>query len=80
MLKNNQNRQQQPRPQKACHFCTNGVQDIDYKETKVLQRFLSSYAKILPRKKTGVCSKHQRKLAQAIKRARFMAMIPFTTR
>lgn len=66
--------------QKECHFCTNGMTEIDYRDTKMLQRFTSSYAKILPRKKTGVCAKHQRKLAQAIKRARVMALIPFTTR
>lgn len=72
MIKNNQ--------QKACYFCLNGLKEVDYKDTKVLQRFTSSYAKILPRKKTGMCAKHQRKFAQAIKRARIMALIPFTTR
>jgi small subunit ribosomal protein S18 len=66
--------------QKQCFFCANSIKEIDYKDTKNLQRFLSSYAKILPRKKTGVCAKHQRKLAQAVKRARFMALIPYTTR
>ena len=65
---------------KNCYFCMNGLKEIDYKEIRVLQKFLSSYAKILPRKKTGICSKHQRKLAMAVKRARFMALIPFTTR
>jgi len=65
---------------KACYYCVNGLNEIDYKDIKSLKRFLSSYAKILPRKKTGVCSKHQRKLALAIKRSRFMALIPFTTR
>ena len=66
--------------EKNCHFCINGLKEIDYKETQVLQRFTSSYAKILPRKKTGICAKHQRKLAQAVKRARFMALVPFTNR
>lgn len=66
--------------QKYCFFCTNANADMDYKDTKTLQRFLSSYAKILPRKKTGVCSKHQRKLALAVKRARYMALVPYTTR
>ena len=65
---------------KSCYFCVNGLNEIDYKDIKTLKRFISSYAKILPRKKTGVCSKHQRKLALAIKRSRFMALIPFTTR
>lgn len=66
--------------QKQCFYCTNGIKEIDYKDSKNLQRFLSSYAKILPRKKTGICAKHQRKLAQAVKRARHMALIPYTTR
>jgi len=66
--------------QKTCFFCTNDIKEIDYKDTKTLQRFLSSYAKILPRKKTGTCAKHQRKLAHSVKRARFMALIPYTTR
>ena len=65
---------------KSCYFCVNGINEIDYKDVKTLKRFISSYAKILPRKKTGICSKHQRKLAMAIKRSRFMALIPFTTR
>lgn len=66
--------------QKACHFCTHSMVEVDYKDVQLLQRFLSSYAKILPRKKTGVCAKHQRQLAQAVKRARFLALVPFTTR
>lgn len=65
---------------KACHFCINGIDELDYREVRVMQKFLSSYAKILPRKKTGVCTKHQRMLAQAVKRARFMALVPYTTR
>lgn len=69
----------QPTP-KSCHFCVNGLNEVDYKDIKTLKKFTSSYAKILPRKKTGICSKHQRKLAMAIKRSRFMALIPFTTR
>jgi small subunit ribosomal protein S18 len=60
-----------------CHFCVNGINDIDYKETVILQRYTSSYAKIVPRRKSGVCATHQRKLATAIKRARVMALLPF---
>ncbi len=66
--------------QKVCYFCSHAIKDVDYKDTQTLQRFISSYGKILPRKKTAVCAKHQRKLAQAIKRARMMALLPFTTR
>lgn len=63
-----------------CHFCVNGITDIDYKEPKLLTRFLSSYAKIVPRRKSGVCATHQRRLAVAVKHARFMAILPYTTR
>lgn len=63
--------------EKQCYFCVNNINDIDYKDVQVLQRFINTYKKILPRKRTGVCSKHQRKLATAIKRARIMALLPF---
>jgi len=66
--------------QEGCYFCQNGIREIDYKDTTILQKFTSGYAKILPRRKTDVCAKHQRKLARAIKRARHMALIPYTTR
>lgn len=65
---------------KHCLFCVQKIKEIDYKEADLLQRFTSSYAKILPRRKTGVCAKHQRQLAQAIKRARIMALLPFLTK
>lgn len=64
-------------PNNSCHFCVNAIEDIDYKDTRLLQRFTSSYGKIVPRRRSGVCMKHQRRLAEAIKRARFMALIPF---
>ncbi|MGC9049037.1 MAG: 30S ribosomal protein S18 [Patescibacteria group bacterium] len=63
--------------QKQCYFCLNQINEIDYKDVNLLRRFLSSYFKILPRRKRGTCAKHQRKLAQAIKRARIMALLPF---
>jgi small subunit ribosomal protein S18 len=62
---------------KACFFCTHNVHDIDYKEPQLLRRFVSSYGKIAPRRRSGSCAKHQRKLALAIKRARIMALLPF---
>jgi len=65
---------------KYCYFFVNGVIEIDYKNFQMLQRFISSYGKVVPRRRSGVCSKHQRKLAQSIKRARFLALLPFTTR
>jgi len=63
-----------------CHFCINSTKEIDYKNIQLLQRFLSSYGKIVPRKRSGVCAKHQRKLATAIKRGRFMALLPFSSK
>ncbi|PIT90455.1 MAG: 30S ribosomal protein S18 [Candidatus Komeilibacteria bacterium CG10_big_fil_rev_8_21_14_0_10_41_13] len=66
--------------EKYCYFCINGLREIDYKNWQQLQRFTSSYGKIVPRRRSGVCLKHQRKLSQAIKRARFLALLPFTSR
>jgi len=65
---------------KNCHFCLSNANEIDYKDVQTLRRFISSYAKIVPRKRSGVCAKHQRKLATAIKRARIMALLPFTNK
>ncbi len=62
---------------KQCYFCTNNIKDIDYKDIDVLQRFLDPHGRIVKHGRTGVCAKHQRKLALAVKRARFMALIPF---
>jgi len=63
-----------------CYFCINNQKAIDYKNGQLLGRYTSSYGKILPRRKTGVCSKHQRKLSQAIKRSRFMALLPYVNK
>lgn len=65
---------------KACYFCKNMYHEVDYKDATLLRRFMSSYGKIAPRRRSGVCSKHQRKLATAIKYARLMALVPFTRR
>lgn len=62
---------------KVCAFCADRVEVIDYKDVKRLQRYISERAKILPRRRTGTCAKHQRALAVAIKRARHMALLPF---
>jgi small subunit ribosomal protein S18 len=63
--------------EKHCHFCTNSIKNIDYKETETLKQFIDPLGRVLARKKTGVCAKHQRKLSQAIKRARFLSLLPF---
>lgn len=70
----------QEKQDKECYFCKNGINDIDYKDGQFLRRWLSSYSKIVPRRRSGVCTKHQRKLAQAIKRARYMSLIPYCPR
>ncbi|MCD4693994.1 30S ribosomal protein S18 [bacterium] len=69
-----------PGKKKHCYFCVNGIDDIDYKDVTILRKFVNFHLKILPGKRTGVCSWHQRKLSQAIKRSRIMALIPFTRR
>ena len=65
---------------KQCHFCNNNVKQIDYKDVDALKRFMNPYARMLSTRKTNVCALHQRKLAMAIKRARFLALVPFVAR
>ena len=62
---------------KVCRFCHNKDIVIDYKKIDVLERFITDRGKILPRRITGTCAKHQRVLAQEIKRARMIALLPF---
>lgn len=64
---------------KVCSFCTEKTKDIDYKDTNRIRSFTSERAKIMPRRMTGVCSKHQRKLTIAIKRARHLALMPYVS-
>lgn len=61
-----------------CHFCADHVPVIDYKDISRLRRYLSDRAKIDARRRTGTCAKHQRALARAIKRARYLALLPYT--
>lgn len=69
--------QQQKSKSRHCGFCVQKDLVIDYKNTDLLRRFLSSFAKIVPRKRSGVCSTHQRQIAGEIKKARIMALLPF---
>jgi small subunit ribosomal protein S18 len=62
---------------KKCYFTENNIQHIDYKNVNVLGKFLNKYGRIAGRKRSGVTAKHQRNLALAVKRARFMALIPY---
>ena len=62
---------------KVCVFCAEKVEIIDYKDIGRLRKFITEKGKILPRRMTGTCAKHQRELAEAIKRARVIALLPF---
>ena len=64
---------------KVCAFCVDKIDVIDYKDISRLRRFISERAKILPRRVTGTCARHQRELTIAIKRARYLALIPYTS-
>jgi len=66
------------RRRKVCPFSEEGGQVIDYKDVKMLQKFVSERWRMLPRRITGVSARHQRPLAVAIKRARFLALLPYT--
>lgn len=63
---------------KVCSFCVDKVESIDYKDINKLNKYTSDRAKILPRRVTGTCAKHQRELTIAIKRARHVALMPYT--
>lgn len=63
---------------RTCSFCDDKAQKIDYKDYDLLRRYVHEDGKIRPRRQTGNCAKHQRKLAAAIKRARHLALLPFT--
>lgn len=63
-----------------CFFKQNGIQYIDYKDTELLKKFLNPHGRILSRKKTGVSAHYQRMLSQAVKRSRFMALLPYIAR
>ncbi len=63
-----------------CYFCQKNINEIGFKDTEILKKFISGLAKIRAKKRTGVCSKHQRQLANAIKRARYLGLLPYTTK
>ena len=73
-------RERNPRKvkKKVCAFCVEKVEKIDYKDAAKLRRYTSDRAKILPRRVTGTCAYHQRELTTAIKRARMIALLPYT--
>ena len=67
------------RRRKVCRFCVDGDEFIDYKDDRRLSRFVTDRGKIVPRRISGTCAKHQRQLTSAIKKARHIGMIPFTS-
>src|ERR1700751_1647611 len=68
------------RRKKVCKFCTEKIDAISYRDVRLLQQFVAERGKIVPRRLTGVCTRHQRRLSQAIKQSRNIALLPFTAR
>jgi small subunit ribosomal protein S18 len=62
---------------KSCQFCADNVSEIDYKDIKLLNRFVTERGKMVPARVSATCAKHQRSVARAIKRARYLALMPF---
>ena len=62
---------------KVCNFCVDRIDEIDYKDVEKLKKYVSDRGKILPRRVTGTCAKHQRKVTEAVKRARTIALLPY---
>ncbi len=71
--------QQNVKRRRSCRFCDNKEIYIDYKNEKKLQRFITEEGKIIPKRVTGTCARHQRELVAAIKRARHLALLPFVS-
>src|SRR6202011_4009896 len=67
------------RRKKVCRFCVEKIDDINYKDVRLLNAFIAERGKIVPRRISGVCTPHQRRLAEAIKQARNIVLIPFAT-
>lgn len=63
-----------------CYFKQNGIKYVDYKDTELLKKFLNPHSRILSKKRTGVSTEYQKKLSVAVKRARFMALLPYLSR
>lgn len=68
------------RRKKVCRFCVDKIDDINYKDSKLLSSFISERGKITPRRISGVCTPHQKRLSEAIKQARNIALLPFAAR
>ncbi len=67
------------RHKKSCQFCAENVDEIDYKDIKLLQRYTTERGKMVPSRVSATCAKHQRSVSKAIKRARYLALLPFVS-
>ena len=65
---------------KQCYFSQHNIRHIDYKDTELLRRFLNPHGRMINRSRTGICAKYQRELATAVKRARFMGLLPYVAK
>jgi len=77
---NSNKRDQKPQVEKQCQFCANNKLEVDYKDIQTLRRFVSSYLKIAPRRRSGLCAFHQRKVGKAIKQARVAGLMGFVSK
>ncbi|MBI4538956.1 MAG: 30S ribosomal protein S18 [Gemmatimonadetes bacterium] len=64
-------------PPKSCRLCEAGIQVLNYKDERTLSRFMTDQGKIVPRRISGACARHQRQIGRALKRARYLALVPF---
>ncbi len=69
-----------PKTRRHCYFCVNNAPEVHYEEVEILRRFVSSYLKIAPRRRSGLCAWHQRKAANAIKQARIAGLMSFVSK
>lgn len=67
-----------PRRKKYCRFCKDNVKSIDYKDIRLLESFVKERGKVISRRASGNCARHQRRIAEAVKRARFLSLVPYT--
>ena len=76
-FKNKKNNNKYPKRRKFCKFCAKGIEIVDYKDVDTLRKYINFNNKIMPKKQSGCCTKHQRRVSNAIKRARIVALLPF---
>ena len=77
---NSRQHSSEPTEKKQCFFCTNNKMIVDYKDVAVNKKFVSSFHKIAPRRRSGLCALHQRKVGKAIKQARIAGLMPYLPR